>query len=150
MGVRCACVVCWNIHIHVHRRINRFSVSNKTAMQSARARSGEWAKGINATLIETALVDCDMLTQLCRKFSTTTINCVYLARKRTKAKADFLSKHGHFFTLSLPLPNVEGNNPRETRGDATTMTVHTWIALLEKYFPCCLRIKQIKCRHEWI
>ncbi|KAG7190478.1 hypothetical protein KM043_006581 [Ampulex compressa] len=45
-------------------------------MEGARFRSRVWAKGINATLIEAALVDCDMLTQLCRKYSATPINRV--------------------------------------------------------------------------
>jgi len=47
-------------------------------MENARLRSRGWAKGINATLIEAVLVDCDMLTQLCRKYNVLAINSVYL------------------------------------------------------------------------
>ena len=73
-------------------------------MESARARSREGAKGINATLIEAALADCDMLTQLCRKYNAAPINRVYLTKKKVqKTKAIPISKRGHFFTPSLSL-----------------------------------------------
>lgn len=59
-------------------KANRFLVVHKTTMENAKAGLREWAKGINATLIEAVLVDCDMLTQLCRKYNALPINSVYI------------------------------------------------------------------------
>lgn len=112
------------VYIYVHRWANRFSVSNKTAMQSARACSREWTKGINATLIETAPVDCDMLAQPCRKYNAASVNRVYLTKKKEqKTKANSMPKRGHFFTLSLPLPNAEGNSLGKMYKDATAIRI---------------------------
>lgn len=65
-------------------------------MENARAWSREWAKGINATLIEAVLVDCDMLTQLCRKYNALPINSVYLIEEKNKASVH-TSERDHFF-----------------------------------------------------
>lgn len=90
-------------------------------MESARARSRERAKGINATLIEVALVDCDMLTQLCRKYSTVPINRVYLTtKKKDKKQKRFLCLSVAIFSPHhFPSTNVEGNSPARVKESKT-------------------------------
>jgi len=54
----------------------------------------ERAKGINATLIEAVLADCDMLTQLCRKYNAPLINLVYLTEREKQSVR--IPKRDHF------------------------------------------------------
>jgi len=89
------------IYIHIYRHIqyiyiywkaNRFSV----AQNHNGKREGliERAKGINATLIEAVLADCDMLTQLCRKYNASLINLVYLTEREKQNVR--IPKRDHF------------------------------------------------------